>query len=96
MTARPEDLDEDGNYNAKYMARYNAAREEFERALKAFSEVVDPGEYVMHWAVVLHKTSVALEQSDMSAVGIHFDADITFVEKRGLIEIMRDKVLFRD
>lgn len=93
MAARPEDLDEYGNYTAEYMARYSAARADLEKAIRVFTDLVDPGEFVLHWGLVTHKTSVDLERNSMSAVGVHYDEDITFVEKRGLIETARDALV---
>lgn len=87
------DLDEDGNYTQQYIDKYNAARSALERAIKEFTAVVDgDDEIVMHWVLVSHKTSVFLEQNHMSGVGVHYDTDISFVEKRGLLEIALDQL----
>lgn len=93
MPGRPEDLDDDGGFTEEYLEKYETARADLEKAIRAFIDVVDPNEFVLHWGLVVHKTSIALEQNSMSAVGVHYDTDISFVEKRGLVETMRDALV---
>jgi hypothetical protein len=83
-------MDGEGTWTSTDDEKYNTARAELEAAIKKFSSVVDEDEYVLHWVLILHKTSVRLEQNSMSSVGMHTDDDITFVEKRGMLETAVD------
>lgn len=74
----------------EYREMYNNARLELEVHIKEFFEKVDPGEYVNGWYLIAHKYSIELEQNNMSAVGCHGNAEMTFVERRGLLETALD------
>jgi hypothetical protein len=77
----------------EYMEKYNTARDELESAIKQFINVIDDGEqYLLHWNLCTHSTSIALEQAGMSGVGSHCDAEMTFVERRGILEVSLDRL----
>lgn len=75
---------------------YNAARAKVDRAIKDFIEEISPGEIVMHWVLVVHKTSIEMERNGSSCVGVNTDDDISFVEKRGLVEVALDSLKERN
>lgn len=64
---------------------YNKARAELEHHIKEFIAIVDPGEYLLHWELLVHKTSIDMERQGTSAMGMHGSADMTFIERRGLL-----------
>ena len=78
----------------EYKALYEEARTELDAAIKAFVAKVDsPDQYVLGWDMNFFYTSPNLERTHQTGVGGHCSVDLNIVERRGLIEIARDRVI---
>jgi hypothetical protein len=71
-----------------------AAKDELGRAIQAYQDAVQSGEYVSGWVLVTHRQSIDLERDHKTVVGCLVPTHQSFVETRGLLSAASDSVQF--
>lgn len=73
------------------MAQYKAAVAELGAAIEKFHIAIDPDEFLRSWVLLTHKECAPGADMDedtvLTSVGSHASRDITFVERRGVLEV---------
>ncbi len=79
--------------------RYKAALVELDVAIHKFHMSIDPDEFLRSWALITHKELAPDADMDpdtvLTSVGSHASREVTFVERRGMLEIALQREIQR-